>query len=93
MTPTEIVRLWIDRFNHTDIEALAELYVLNALHDQVVFSKPLRGQSAIRHMFELVFSRAKMVCIEEHMGTSQNQGFCVRARKLRAEDRSVWTNT
>ena len=28
-----------------------------------------------------------------HMGTSKNQAFFVRARKPRAENRSVWANT
>ena len=65
MTPKEIVRLWIDRFNRADIAGLVELYSKDALNDQVVFPKPLKGRAAIRKMFELEFSRAKMVCIEE----------------------------
>ncbi len=39
----------------------------NAVNDQVVFSEPLQGREAIRGMFELEFSRATMVCIEERI--------------------------
>ncbi len=65
MTPTELIRIWIDRFNRADIEGLAALYAQDVLNDQVVFSEPLKGRVAVRKMFELEFSRAKMVCIEE----------------------------
>ena len=67
MTPKELIRNWIDRFNRADIEGLAELYAEDALNDQVVFSEPLKGRTAIRKMLEMEFSRAKMVCIEEYI--------------------------
>lgn len=67
MTPKELIRIWIDRFNRADIEGLGELYAEDALNDQVVFSEPLKGRAAIKRMFELEFSRAKMVCIEENI--------------------------
>lgn len=65
MTPTEVIRIWIERFNQADIEGLAELYAEDVINDQVVFFEPLQGRAATRRMFELEFSRAKMVCIEE----------------------------
>ena len=67
MTPKELIRNWIDRFNRADIEGLAELYAEDALNDQVVFSEPVKGRAAIRRMLKLEFSRAKMVCIEENI--------------------------
>jgi limonene-1,2-epoxide hydrolase len=67
MTPNELVKVWVEKFNRADIEALAELYALDATNDQVVFSEPLSGRAAIREMFEIEFSRAKMVCIEERI--------------------------
>jgi len=67
MTPIELVRNWIDYFNAADIDGLLSLYAPGALNDQVVFDEPLTGKAAIREMFELEFSRAKMVCIEEHI--------------------------
>jgi hypothetical protein len=67
MTPHELVKIWVEKFNRADIEALAELYAFDATNDQVVFSKPLSGRAAIREMFEIEFSRATMVCIEERI--------------------------
>jgi len=67
MTPKELVREWVERFNRGDAAGLAALYALDAVNDQVVFSSPLRGREAIRKMFEMEFSRATMVCIEERI--------------------------
>jgi hypothetical protein len=46
---------------------LANLYALDAINDQVVFSTPLQGRESIKEMFEIEFSRATMVCIEERI--------------------------
>jgi len=67
MTPTDLVRVWVERFNKADSDGLAKLYAPNALNDQVVFSSPLSGRDAIREMFETEFSRATMVCVEEQI--------------------------
>ncbi|GAB4201014.1 MAG: hypothetical protein Tsb002_37430 [Wenzhouxiangellaceae bacterium] len=67
MTPVELVRRWIERFNQADVDGLAALYAEDAVNDQVVFSQPLQGRDAIRAMFETEFSRATMVCIEEQI--------------------------
>lgn len=67
MTPTEVVRLWVTNFNNGDIDALSNLYASDAINDQVVFSSPLKGREAIRQMFEVEFSRATMVCVEEQI--------------------------
>ncbi|MDX1411231.1 MAG: nuclear transport factor 2 family protein [Nitrospirales bacterium] len=67
MTPKELTRMWIERFNRADIEGLADLYAEDALNVQEVFSAPLKGRAAIKRMFELEFSRAKMMCIEENI--------------------------
>lgn len=65
MTPKEVVKEWIRRFNDADLEGLTSLYSEDAVNDQVVFDEPLAGKEAIREMFRLEFSRAEMVCIEE----------------------------
>lgn len=67
MTPTELIRLWVEKFNAADIDGLANLYALDAINDQVVFSAPLQGRESIKEMFETEFSRATMVCIEERI--------------------------
>ena len=67
MTPTDLIRLWIEKFNAADIDGLADLYALDAINDQVVFSTPLQGRESIKEMFEIEFSRATMVCIEERI--------------------------
>ena len=67
MTPTAVIRKWIECFNAADVDGLMALYAADAVNDQVVFTEPLYGSDAIRKMFELEFSRAKMVCIEEQI--------------------------
>ena len=67
MSPTQLVRQWIELFNAADIDGLANLYDEDAVNEQAVFTEPLRGQAAIRSLFETDFSRAKMVCIEERI--------------------------
>jgi len=66
MTPQELVKEWIRRFNAGDVEGLAALYALDAINHQVVM-EPLRGRAAIREMFLVEFGRAKMVCNEENL--------------------------
>ncbi|HFC11510.1 MAG TPA: nuclear transport factor 2 family protein [Anaerolineae bacterium] len=67
MTPKEVVKVWIEKFNAADSDGLAKLYAVDAVNDQVVFSQPLIGRKAIQAMFALEFSRATMVCIEEQI--------------------------
>lgn len=67
MAPREVIKKWIECFNAADVDGLMALYAGDAVNDQVVFSAPLKGSAAIRGMFELEFSRAKMVCIEENI--------------------------
>ncbi len=66
MTPKEVIKEWIHRFNAGDVDGLSALYAADAVNHQVVMD-PLHGRSAIRHMFEVEFERAKMVCIEENL--------------------------
>ena len=67
MTPTELMRAWIDRFNAADIDGLTSLYAEDAINDQAVFSEPLVGRDAIRRLLEIDFGRAKMVCVEQRI--------------------------
>lgn len=67
MTPSEVVRAWVERFNAADISGLVELYAEDATNHQVVFDEPLRGRDAIRAMFEVELGRAKMTCIVENL--------------------------
>lgn len=64
MKPTEVLRLWIERFNAGDVDGLMELYAEDAVNHQVV-TDPLAGREAIRRMFEIEFGRAEMVCVPE----------------------------
>ena len=47
MTPIEVVREWIKRFNVADVEGIALLYAADATNHQVVM-EPLRGRDAIK---------------------------------------------
>ncbi len=66
MTPKQVVRKWIERFNAADIDGLIQLYAREAINHQVVM-EPLRGREAIREMFTIEFARGKMQCIEENL--------------------------
>jgi hypothetical protein len=66
MTPKEVVKEWIRRFNAADVEGLAALYAVDAVNHQVV-TEPLHGRAAIRDLFKVEFGRAKMVCVEENL--------------------------
>jgi limonene-1,2-epoxide hydrolase len=72
MKPIEIVEEWINRFNASDADGLAQLYSSDAVNDQVVFSKPQKGRDAIKRMFEIEFGRAKMVCNKEYIHKSDD---------------------
>ena len=67
MNPTELIRLWIEKFNNADIDGLAKMYAINAINEQVVIGEPLHGREAIHNLLKVDFSRAKMVCIEERI--------------------------
>lgn len=66
MTPKEVLRKWIDRFNAADAAGLADLYAEDAVNHQVA-NEPVLGKSAIYEMFVNEFSTAKMVCIVENL--------------------------
>lgn len=66
MSPRQLVQEWVARFNAADISGLASLYAPDAVNHQVVMD-PLKGREEIRRMFELEFSRARMVCMVENL--------------------------
>ena len=66
MTPSELVREWVRRFNAADVDGLAALYAEDAVNHQVV-TDPLHGREAIAAMFRIEFGRATMVCILENL--------------------------
>jgi limonene-1,2-epoxide hydrolase len=66
MTPKELVRTWVDRFNAGDVDGLAALYARDATNHQVV-TDPLIGREAIRRLFEIELGRATMVCQVENL--------------------------
>jgi limonene-1,2-epoxide hydrolase len=66
MEPKELVRAWVEAFNRTDADALAEFYAERAINHQVAES-PVEGREAIRRMFADAFATAKMVCIPENL--------------------------
>ena len=66
MSPAQVVREWVARFNQADSDGLAALYAPDAINHQVV-TDPLVGRDAIRRMFVTEFGRARMTCIVEHI--------------------------
>lgn len=66
VSPSDVVREWVRRFNAADVDGLAALYAEDAINHQVV-TDPLRGRDAIAAMFRIEFGRATMVCEVEHL--------------------------
>jgi len=66
MSPKELVREWVSRFNAADADGLAALYAEDATNHQVVMA-PLHGREAIRQMFLTEFGRAEMICNIENL--------------------------
>jgi len=64
MTPKQVVKTWVERFNAGDAMGLAELCHDDAINHQVT-QEPVEGREAIRAMFEREFSTAETVCIIE----------------------------
>lgn len=66
MSPSQLIRAWVDRFNAADVDGLCALYAPDAINHQVV-TEPLEGRDAIRTLFETEFARAKMHCTIENL--------------------------
>jgi len=66
MSPSEVVREWVSRFNRGDADGLASLYTEDAVNHQVVM-EPLHGREAIRRMFRVEFQRVEMTCTIENL--------------------------
>jgi len=66
MTPKELATKWVDTFNKSDADQLAEFYTDNAVNHQVA-NEPVTGKAAIKKMFQEEFSKAEMICIPENI--------------------------
>jgi len=66
MKPKDILLIWIEAFNNTDVEAIMSLYDDDAVNHQVA-NTPVQGKQAIKEMFSNEFNAAKMVCIVENI--------------------------
>ena len=64
MTPVEVVRLWVERFNAGDADGLAALYHADATNHQIT-QEPVVGRDEIHAMFVREFANAEMTCIPE----------------------------
>jgi hypothetical protein len=71
MSPKQVIKEWIRRFNEADIDGLMQLYAEDATNHQVV-TEPFIGRESIKKMFEVEFGRAKMQCLEENLLESGN---------------------
>lgn len=68
MKNTNVIEVWIERFNAHDAAGCAALYAEDAsLH--VAFVPPTEGRAAICAMFEAYFAAAPLHCIVKHLHT------------------------
>lgn len=65
-TPTAIVKVWVDAFNRSDIDALSSLYSDDAVNHQIT-EMPVVGRESIREMFRQEMSVTSMTCIVENI--------------------------
>src|SRR5262245_27657064 len=66
MQAKKLVKKWVEAFNDADVDRLASFYAEDAVNHQVA-EQLIKGRDAIRSMFEIEFSCAKMVCIIENI--------------------------
>ncbi len=66
MGPREVVEKWVVAFNAGDANAISGFYHEHAINYQVP-EFPVEGRAAIKKMFAIEFSRAKMTCIVENI--------------------------
>ena len=66
MSPADVVREWVRRFNAADVDGLSALYADDAINHQVV-TDPLHGRDAIASLFRTEFGRATMACEVERI--------------------------
>ena len=66
MTPKQIIIRWVELFNNSDADGLAELYTEDAVNHQVA-NDPVEGKENIRKMFKQEFATANMTCIVENI--------------------------
>ena len=66
MSPSEIIKKWVDAFNKGDADLMAEFYADNAINHQVA-NEPVEGKNSIKEMFSNEFAQADMTCIIENI--------------------------
>ena len=66
MRPRDLVKAWVEAFNHGDADEMAGFYHDDAVNHQVT-REPVEGRTAIREMFARDFAEAEMVCITENI--------------------------
>lgn len=66
MTPKAVIANWVEIFNKADAARLAALYHTDAINHQVN-QEPIKGQQAIKEMFDAEFKKADMTCIIENI--------------------------
>ncbi|WP_345542299.1 nuclear transport factor 2 family protein [Microbacterium jejuense] len=66
MEPRALVQAWVEAFNQSDVDTLADLYAEDAVNDQVAL-EPVAGRDSIRRMFATDFKRTALVCIVENL--------------------------
>jgi limonene-1,2-epoxide hydrolase len=66
MNPKELVQKWVEIFNSSNADEIAQLYHEDATNHQVT-NDPVEGREAIKQMFAIEFATADMTCIIENI--------------------------
>jgi limonene-1,2-epoxide hydrolase len=66
MTPKAIIKKWVEAFNASNANQIAEFYHPDAINHQVT-NEPIKGKQAIKEFFAQEFAIADMHCIIENL--------------------------
>lgn len=66
MKPKELLYTWVERFNQSDYDGLAQLYALDCTNHQTPVGIT-QGRENIRQMFKREFEQFEMVCLIENI--------------------------
>jgi len=73
MTPKELLKLWVEKFNQYDYQGLSELYSDNTINHQTPLGF-IEGKEKIKQFFKEDFEKYDMVCIVENIFEDGNVG-------------------
>lgn len=73
MRPKELLQLWVNCFNQSDVEGISELYHEQSVNHQTPIGM-IEGKENIKRMFKEEFEQFEMECVVENIFEDGNVG-------------------